>query len=57
MPAINLDISTDTMTGLTTIANTLQIEVEDLAEIAVEVFLSLYADRQLEISTTPEYLN
>jgi hypothetical protein len=57
MPVIRIDFDNETLTGLREIARVLEIRVEDVAEMAVDVFLSLHADGQLELIAVPEVLN
>jgi hypothetical protein len=57
MPVIRIDFDNETLAGLREIAGVLEIRVEDVAEMAVDVFLSLHADGQLELIAVPEVLN
>ena len=57
MPVLRIDLESDTHSGLLAVAKILEIRVEDVAEVAVDVFLDLYADGKLDFIPIPENLN
>jgi len=57
VPVIRIDLDDEELTALRKIAGILEIHAEEVAEMAVEVFLNLHANGQLELIQIPEVLN
>jgi hypothetical protein len=57
MPVLKIDLDKETQDQVFALAKTLEIRGEDVAEMAIDTFMQLYADGQIELVAVPEVLN